>query len=177
MRLRIFLTVLLAGALVTSSTAAHADEAPAPAWYGWQIMASDAAFLTVGILGEEVNDEVAWGVAAPGLVLAPAGIHLAHGRGKAALGSLALRVGLGALGVAIASTTCEAEDSDEDSLGLGCLDSIPTGAGLGILTAAAIDAIFLSTSDGRAPATARESTGIGLAPRPGGVTLSFGGTF
>jgi hypothetical protein len=183
MRLRLLLTVLLAGAIVTSSTAAHAEQAPAPApapetpgyWYGWQVLAVDAACLGVAAMVGDSNDELAGNIAGLGLFLGSAVVHLGHGRPGAAVGSVGLRGGGVFMGmiVGVAMSDCDhSEDGGMCSFGPAVL-----GGGIGFLTGVAIDAAFLAREEGTPAATRDPALGFAVTPRPGGMTLSLGGTF
>jgi hypothetical protein len=69
---------------------------PRERWYGWQILVSDLASITLGVATEQ---ELVFGV---GYVVAPPLIHLFHGQGTHALASAGMRIGLPLLGYAIA---------------------------------------------------------------------------
>src|SRR5689334_1053511 len=69
-------------------------------WYGWQILASDAATLaTTGLLlGTLKNEDYGQFNFYAGYLVAAPTIHLAHGNVGTALGSFGLRAGLPLVG-------------------------------------------------------------------------------
>src|SRR5262245_28032378 len=92
----------LALGLAAAPRAARADQAGHEAqWYGWQLMIADAASVTLifgsaaiqAYSGSDIDD--AWlAVPLATWAAAPAVIHLGHGEGWSAAGSVGLRVGL-----------------------------------------------------------------------------------
>jgi hypothetical protein len=73
-------------------------------WYGWQTLSVDAlpAGLFVGALASDGGTEVQlWGTGALTFALGGPLVHVLHDRPLTSLGSLGLRVGLPALGMAI----------------------------------------------------------------------------
>ncbi len=198
--LALITAVSLAGAALRPSRALADDSAPAPAgyatmpaptvaqdaapttethWYGWQMLALDAASLTALVLAPNLDDEDLYaGVTTAALgafVLGPAIIHGQHGHMNRAVGSVALRVGLPLAGGFIGNATCD-EAEHEDEL-FGCLGSMFAGAMLGSITAMFLDDFVLGMETRAVPARAPRFQ-LGLAPRSdSGMTLSLGGSF
>ncbi len=130
---------------------------PPDGWYGWQTLLVDGSSIAVTLAG------AAWASAAPGngtgpdvMLLHGAGgfalggpiVHLSHGHPWRALGDLGLRLGAvvggGILGLFIggaAAGSCSNSD-------VGCLPQAVAGglvfAGLGVVTASAVDAAVFS---------------------------------
>jgi hypothetical protein len=161
---------------------AEAEPATTPtAWYGWQLMLSDAAtFALVNVLSESDSGDLVTLAFLGG----PALIHIAHGRPQAALKSLGLRclapIGGAATGMAVGLAF--SDDSKHDSHG-GFWDErvlvgIAIGAVVGELAALVLDYSVLSAGDPPPTRERRSSTmGVALVPRSDGLTLSLGGTF
>jgi len=135
------------------------------AWYGGQVLISDA--VTLSVLGTGFG--LAHGNAAPdasaalipigalGYVLVPATIHAFHGQPTTALKSLCLRVGLPALGVVIGKAQdCPA--SDGGKCGAGPM----LGLAVGIALASLLDAAVLSYDQPSADQV--QSAQFGISP-------------
>src|SRR5262245_3787576 len=67
--------------------AAPPAAAPAEHWYGWQILLSDLASLTLGVASQQ---SIVFGA---GYIAAPPLIHVLHGQGTRALASAGMRIG------------------------------------------------------------------------------------
>ena len=187
---------LLAAVLATtasSSRAARADEAPAPArtsWYGWQTLLSDAGAIGLWSLAAVVDDAQygstswrsyqAWSTAltASGFAVyglgAPA-IHLAHGDAGKAGESLAIRVGLplgGALlGLLVGATACGASEGEVPCpLITGVLGFVAGG-----IAAMTVDAVLVAREPVRAATGTRFQTIF--IPASGGGTFTLAGRF
>ncbi len=156
------------------------DAIPATRWYGWQVLALDAAGLTAAIsLSFNAGDSdeaqaLAWGGGAATWLLGPAVVHLVHGRTRAAVSSVAVRAGLPVAGgfIGYYGVCTEANDGR-----FSCFVPMLGGILLGGLTAMIIDYGWLSSEERPAP---ERTTGlqVGLTPRADdGFTLSLGGAF
>lgn len=117
-------------------------------WYGWQILMGDGVAVSLAALAGAVRNDA--GASALGFAssLAYLGasplIHSSHGPSWRVLGSLGLRLGLPTAGLFIgfvAARRCAFNSG-------GC-DGALVGAGLGILSAMAIDAALLAHEDVR----------------------------
>jgi hypothetical protein len=96
-------------------------------------------------------------------------IHLVHDRGKAALGSLGLRIALPVIGGLIAgrvSGSCSDYCSDNDT-------AIFLGVLTGLVSATVIDAVFLADADPKPSATHLAVTPL----RGGGTAFGLAGSF
>jgi hypothetical protein len=119
--------------------------------YHGQMVVADVATLALVFVGGEA------GISAAGLTYLIAGpsIHLAHGQGHRAAGSLALRLGVpvvgafGAAWLARSRDSCSEDDEDCDD---GALVAAVLGAGAGMLAAMLIDDAMLSGPVRRKPA-------------------------
>jgi hypothetical protein len=170
-------------------------------WYGWQILASDAA-AALSILGAEAirTGPGAVVLAVHGLgawYLGPPVIHGFHRNRGGVWGSLALRVLFPLVGAAIgmALPSCSSADgrSGDSSLGaIVCRAGFGSNAGIGlvvgILSTTALDAAALSwdkdgpppKSDDSAPRAMRAAPMVAVVPggdRPGGFVAGLGGSF
>jgi hypothetical protein len=130
---------------------------PATRWYGWQIVPIDAVALSV-IVAELALGERA--TPAPGILalgayaLGGPVVHLAHGRSSTALGSVALRLALPAIGALVGSSL---ENCENDS----CTGGVPTvyGGLAGAVPAMVLDSALLARAP--LPVTASLSLPIG----------------
>ncbi|MCE9577747.1 MAG: hypothetical protein K8W52_31730 [Deltaproteobacteria bacterium] len=147
-------------------------------WYGGQLLLADAAGLTALTVLTNLDDHgrggQAIGTLARGavgsLALTPAIIHASHGNYAAAFGSVALRVGLPAAGLAIGAGACT--DSTDWCLGPPLL-----GFAAGALTAILVDDLVLAR-ESRTVTTGAPRFQVGIAPRADhGMTVSLGGAF
>lgn len=102
-------------------------------WYGWQILAID---VVSGVALAAGDGSAPQGVGVGGLVLGGPVVHLIHGHGGRAAGSLALRLGAPFVGGLLLSSTCGAEEYDD---GFGCLDEVAVGVLIGASIAVAFD--------------------------------------
>jgi len=148
----------------TSSASAVAEQGKSGThWYGSEIIISGVAFdaLTIGGLVAHANDMnfgpymILGGVA--GRVITPPLIHLAHGNGKGALGSLALQtllpVAAGAAGFFGSCALAQAGliNLGNDHVGSGYIFVGLLSAGAGAIAATAIDAAVLAKEPVQAP--------------------------
>jgi hypothetical protein len=152
------LVALVAGSRVARAGEADAYEEP-QSWYGWQTMLTDGGAIGLFLLSAAVQDAkygsgsgesyevganvlVASGFAAY-LFGGPA-VHLAHGDGRKALGSFALRAALpiaGTLaGLAIGSAVCGPHDSEiiPCPIAVGALGLLAGGVAAPIVDASVI---------------------------------------
>lgn len=155
-----------------STASEHAKRPPEARWYGWQNLIADGAAL----------------VTAPFAPLAGFGlyvtggpvVHLAHGEGVHAAGSLGLRLGapvvLGAGGYALGAASSR-EGKEQESAGLLAL----AGIVMGTVTAVIVDSAVLAYEPATSPkesSTASASIWPTAAPRKeGGVELGLQGTW
>jgi hypothetical protein len=126
---------------------------------------------------------VAAGIATDGKVLSLLGVstyvlasplgHLSHRRYGRAAASVAMRVGLPLLGALIG------DGMSRDCAG-DCVD-LPAGMfvaiGAGVVTASAIDALFLARGDARSSSSRSQTWTPVAAPTRGGVALGISGAF
>ena len=141
---------------------AVSHEAGPTHWYGWQILASDAASLLVATVGSAESSGSGSGTFAAvgvlGYAAAPAVIHLLHDQGARALGSVGMRVAFPAVGAFIgAEAASGCGDGSEENwcqFGWGA-----TGFLIGTISAIALDAALA-----REPVP-RENAGLRLAPQ------------
>jgi hypothetical protein len=181
------LGVLLA--LFTSNQAQAAAATPAAAaattpaqeppiselrWYGWQLLASDAA--TVGLLALSLQGEstplaaMAFGT----YTFAPVGVHLAHHHPGRALLSVGLRI---ALPIVLAKALVEGADcagSNEYLCGVG---EMYLGVAGGALAASLVDQILSFERYEIASPKHGLSLAPTLQPRRDGATLGLIGSF
>jgi hypothetical protein len=139
---------LLAAALVTTvavSATANAEEKRTE-WYGWQVLASDAATIatTAVLLNAHNNETYGQLNFTAGYFLGPSMIHLAHGNYAFAGASIAMRAGLPLAG---GMTGCAVYGDRSDFL--GCLPGAAIGMFLGMTAASTIDASALSYAEVR----------------------------
>jgi hypothetical protein len=117
----------------------HPRGAEETRWYGWQLLVSDAASISVGVAGASLSggdDIIPLGVM--GYLVAPVVIHATHGQGLRALASVGLRGGLplvAALAAAIGASGCGSQHYDDCQTSWGI-----AGLVTGIVTAIAVDA-------------------------------------
>lgn len=120
--------------------------APPPEhWYGWQILVSDAASLTLAVATQQT-----W-LAAPGYLVAPPLIHMFHGQNTRALASAGMRIGLPLLGYAIAvegSQSCSSSDLSSCDVGMVVLGFIVGISAVGIDPALAYEPLEPSERHG-----------------------------
>jgi hypothetical protein len=155
------------------------DEAPTEShWYGAPILAADAAAFGLVYVASQYDDDgndVAQGVELLGLSALVANGAIGHGmngHGGRAAESLALRLGLPLLGMALARSTCDAGPSED------CNDSGMSGAALGLFTAIVFDDLLLAVDDRPVEASPSRGLQLGLAPRgDGGFVASMGASF
>ena len=101
--------LVLATAGTAAAQPAETPAQPAPTvptaseWYGWQIMAADAATFTLAGVSEN-------GVIALGWVGSGAVVHAAHGHTARAVGSVAMRTAFPLLGVALGAASASGCD-------------------------------------------------------------------
>lgn len=144
--------------------------------YRAQVVAADALASLASLAAAHTHTP---GVGVIGLatyVLGAPLVHLAHGRGTRALGSVALRVGLPLATVGVIAATrhpdCSASADVCDDADLGAL---MIGLAGSLVAASVIDAVFLAEGDEPPPARSWAPT---LAPTTsGGLTLGVGGAF
>lgn len=129
--------------------------APAPAprprppperrWYGWQLITSDSLAVTVipvlGLLADRNDGAPAAGLTVASYLVAPAVIHIAHGRAGIAAASLGLRLGRPLAGFLLGAVLVGKSAGDE---GLSTFVGAGVGAAIGVLSASIVDAAALS---------------------------------
>lgn len=134
-------------------------------WYGWQTLTTDAAATTLLFAGVEAGNSpligtgiLTFGVGAPI-------VHLVHGRAGAAAGSLAARVAMPILGLAVgyASEKCGSPGSEDNS---GCgIGGAAIGSFIGAGIASIFDAAVLSHE--KVDPEPQRSTPVSLSPTVG----------
>jgi hypothetical protein len=177
---RLALTVALAALATTAGLrTVHAGTAapglsPAPAvataaapaavehsWYGWQILALDAALVGGAAASENPAPIFAMALSGPF-------IHLHHGHSQRALASLGLRVGAPIAGAAIGAGSCD----DSDGEGWECIGAAAGGFLVGAAVAEGIDLIM---------ATDEHTVSAPVVPTVGfdgrGATVGLAGSF
>jgi hypothetical protein len=127
--------------LLAASRPASADDGD---WYGWQVMASDAA--VVGLFTTAANLDDTWGAAAAiaGAAVYALGaptLHLAHGKPGAAALSFGLRVGGAALPFLALGTVLDGKGGGSD-----LASAVVLGAA-GAVVGVALDWVLLSHTD------------------------------
>ena len=181
MTTRTWMTILLASA-ITAGWVPHADAQPGLApleetdepstrrkvdYYGWQIFLTDAASVAAGFAagGDDLNRGLA--VFGSGYVLGGPIVHLSHGNPGHALGSLALRVGLPALGAWALfgpERACHDTPDTEGSCGEDVIARAVAGVvlgALGVTTASLLDWTVLGLSVEEVPV----ERGLTLVPQ------------
>lgn len=129
----------------SSSTAYAGDEAEGD-WYGWQLMAVDAAsiaMLTLGpsVAADESEEQAAVITGLAGYALGAPAVHLAHQDDWTSLESVGLRVGLplaGFLGGGLVGIVAD------DSSGYGAMFGALFGLAVGVVSAMVIDYTVLA---------------------------------
>lgn len=109
-------------------------------WYGLSTLAVDGVALTTLVVGAEIDSSVLAGVGLIALGVGAPMVHASHGRNGAALGSMALRVGLTFGGAALGASSASCSD-EEDFCGLG---GAAVGGLTGFAVAVAIDHLLLA---------------------------------
>lgn len=166
-------------------------ERPRTSWYGWQTAASDVGVIGLWIAAYLVDEAksgsaswqsydaasnvLVWSGVAVYALGAPA-IHLAHGNGRKALGSLGLRAGLpvaGAIaGMLIGAVACGNSDSDfvPCPVVLGALGFVSGG-----VAAPIVDGTVVARETVTPPAERRLQAAF--VPSASGGTFVLGGRF
>jgi len=178
-------SLLLTVAVAASPAAADAaDGAPAEtsSWYGYQTLATDVAALGLAL----ATDDDAMLFTAIGLyALGAPAVHALHRRPLAAVGSVALRVGLPLVLSAVAAgmADCSKPVVNDENCDFG---PRIIGLGLGVLTAVLADSIAVAwepkgppPSQPRIARPASSFAEVSLSPVPmrGGAGLGFSGLF
>jgi hypothetical protein len=155
------------------------DAAPAPDteehWYGWQVLAADAA----GILGTAacVSFSNADACIVPYFIAAPT-VHLTHGRPMSALASVGARLAFPIAGaiVGVQVANCSAQ-SDQFLCGLS---EMGAGILIGTVVATVFDMAVLSTETRERPAATPSRLSL-LSPSvsagPNGTSFGLRGSF
>jgi len=183
-RLRFAYISIIAFALLISSTSVRAQgtrELEEAEWFGWQNLATDGAALALGVTGlalDAADVDVAgadgwlFGLGLVTFALGSPIVDFAHGNGRLALGSLALRLSAGlATLVGVIDNVLACENARE--IGEPCSAGYGWLALGGVLAAAAV---VLDGVLDREPASRRDaSLPIGLALREDGALLMLQG--
>ena len=136
----------------TRASNAQSAQLEEPYWYGWQVLAADAASITVFAVSARnalsTDNSYFWNgaavVAGGGYFFGAPFIHLAHHRLGGAAVSLGLHVGLPLLfGELGNSQSCPSGDGGEHGFCGGTAALV--GGALGVLTATIVDATVNST--------------------------------
>lgn len=154
-------------------------EPPARRWFGWQVLAADAAAGAL-LLGAAAggNEELFLAAFAP-LAIAGPMVHAAHGDGRGSLASLGLGLGSAVLGgVAGAAARCAGGACEGEMGALELVSGALVGALIGRGAASIVDAAFLSFEDDEVEEEADAvDVFAGVGPTAGGATLGLGGRF
>jgi hypothetical protein len=166
-------TLLLGGA-----AQATPPERTEKVWYGWQVLAVDAASVVTGFaVGASTEAGTGALVWLPGYALGAPSVHLFHDY-RRALGSLALRLGIPGVLVGFAAAAhepCGVYQSASECYGSGWAASAGALALLGIGAAISIDAAALAWEPRPSPTSARLR--LQFAPVHGGATAAVASTF
>jgi hypothetical protein len=165
-----------------------------PNWYGWQTLIAIAPFdiaMFVGLArtGAPGGSE-AFYTGLIGRGLAPAVVHLAHGKPGTAIGSIGLHVGMTAaglaigygLGIALTNQNCPPVSPCRNNFVSVPNGPIP-GAVVGSMSATILDVVFFGYRQklswtASAPTTpARTAWSMAPYAAPGGAGLAAGGAF
>jgi hypothetical protein len=161
---------------------------PARRWYGWQLVASDLTFVTIGSLARRGQGAT---VATAGLALGAPLLHVANGDWKAAIGSAIMRGTLIAIAWRLGGTWAW-RDSTPPCTGVPelCDDGNVIGdaeSGLAKLFGLALLGTFIAIDDGIFSRTGDSSAAVApvrshnfaptLAPTSGGLAMGLVGTF
>lgn len=141
-------------------------------WYGWKILAVDAA--SVAVLAAGADDGLFTTVGAGGLVLGAPAVHLSHGHGGRALGSLGLRVAAPTVVGLVALAACS--NDDEEGAAFGCLGHFAMGFTAGAGAAMIID-LVRATDEIEASPPAAPALAPVLAVSEAGAQLGLAGRF
>jgi hypothetical protein len=158
-------------------------------WYGWQSLIAVAPFDIAMFAGlAKYGQTAGTGAFAAGFIgrnLAPAAVHLAHGRGTAAFGSVGLHLAATATGVTIGyaigiavSTECKPLDPCRN--GFHDIPAGPVyGAIAGSMVGTVLDVVFLAHRKPLSWTAARAEPTWTMAPfaTPKTAGLAAGGTF
>jgi hypothetical protein len=144
-------------------------------WYGWQVLAADAA----GIIGTVscVSFSQADACVIPYFVAAPT-VHLTHGRPMHALASVGVRLAFPIAGAIVGSMFADCAGPNAESL---CgLDKLALGLLVGTVVASAFDVAILSTETRQRPAATPSRLSF-LSPSvsagPNGASFGLRGNF
>lgn len=120
------------------------DEPRSGGWYGWKVAVLDGTAITLTSLGVATETGEIAVVSVGAAALGPPIIHLTHDNRGRALGSLALRIGLPAVGAFMARNGfCGAHCNErEESASLNIISLF--GGAVGFLAASLIDIFALS---------------------------------
>ena len=167
--------------------AAHLDSAePAPAreWYGWQLVAADAACIAIG---HEWQNRPAAVSATAGMVMAAPLLHLANGDWKLAIGSAAVRGALMAAAIHLGGNWSWSFSTVKDPCGSEvCEDAFhaqETERQLTLLAVTLAGAAAIVVDDAVLSERARPTSKSGrafaptIAPTTGGLSMGLVGIF
>lgn len=155
--------------------------------YRGQVLLADGLSLGMIILGPVGGNDELTGLGFAGYFVGAPIVHIAHGRGGAALQSLGLRMGLPILGGMIGyrlgpnDVVCnegrgDPQYGDGGACGgdHGSITGLLVGALAGAVTASVVDATYLTTYEKR---VARPSWSASLRPMHGGASVGIAGSF
>jgi hypothetical protein len=164
-------------------------------WYGWQTLVAVAPFdiaMFVGVgLGNGTGGTQALYTGLIGRNLAPAVVHLAHGRVGTALGSLGLHAGMTAaglaigygLGIALEDHSCPPVNPCRNNF-VGVPNGPLPGAIVGSMSATLLDVVFFNYRQrlswtASSPPVSPNRPAWAMAPyaAPGGGGVAATGTF
>lgn len=133
-------------------------------WYGWQVLISDAASLTL-VAAEAASGSDSSGrrgavtLGGLGYVLAPAIIHIVHGRVAMAPASVGVRLFVPVAGMLLGSAADDCQNPTDGQL--FCHGAVP-GLLVGLAVASALDAGLFSWEN--PPREARTKPELGFTP-------------
>jgi hypothetical protein len=132
-------------------------------WYGWQNLLSDAVSVALIAQGGSTNSNALAYVGVAGYMVGSPVIHAAHGSVTKPFVSLALRLGLPALGGLSVALLSKRQPDDEGN-DIGYALGIAGGVVVGALTAALIDDIAVARKVTKVTPTAAARPRLYLSP-------------
>ncbi|EYF03517.1 hypothetical protein [Chondromyces apiculatus] len=172
----------LAALTFTDATHAQAEVRTEEQWYGWQTtigLGTAYSLAGVWLFTDAFDDNKVWplGTAFGIYALTGPAVHLAHGRGDAAAGSIGLNVGapLGA-GLLAAGLYCAFDGCSGTFEGLGAMVVGLVSGVAGMVAANVIDVAVLSFEEVKVSPGAAKS-GLGAGPAQYVPIFQYGGRF
>jgi hypothetical protein len=162
-------------------------ERPAPTrWYGWELLLSDAAFVTVAWQSGWSGGGLMGGLI--GVTLGTPLLHVANGNGRAGMRSIIVRSAtwLAAGAAVFASEAFPSTSCHGDVCSTGPDPTVPlailvAGAAFALVDDTALATVLTAPDPGRQVATARAFAPARfvptVSPTTGGATMGLGGVF